>query len=255
MSKIVMVSGAWHGKWCWERVVPLLTDRGFDVITPELLGMGDDKTPLKDVTLARWTDQIAQVVVDQNEPVVLLGHSRGGIVISEVAEKVPQSISQLIYLSAFMLRDGESMGTVLARRASDAKPNFLQPAADGASATVMPEFIDKVFYNTTSPELVERAKKRMGGEPLTSFGTPLHLTRERYETVPRAYIECQRDRAVPLELQRELQAQLPCYPVATMDTDHCPFMSDPEGLVEAIAKVVQEQADKYPNGHRSELQR
>ena len=240
MTKIVLVSGAWHGKWCWERVAPLLADSGFDVIAPELLGMGDDKTPLKDVNLKRWTDQIAQIVVDQNEPVVLLGHSRGGIVISEVAEKVPQSIRQLIYLSAFMLRDGESIGAVLARRAGDAKPNFLQPAADGASATVMPEFVEKVFYNTTPPELVERARKSMGGEPLTSFGTSLHLTRERYETVPRAYIECLRDRAVPIELQRELQAQLPCHPVATLDTDHCPFMSDPAGLVRAIAKAVQE---------------
>lgn len=238
MAKIVLVAGAWHGKWCWDLVAPLLKEAGFEVHAPDLVGMGADATPLDEVNLSRWADQIAELVQAQGEPVVLLGHSRAGIVISEVAERVPQAIRQLVYLSAFLLPNGESLGGALSKGREGSKPNFLVPSENGLCVGVAPEAVATVFYNTTSPDLVERARAAMGKEPLTSFATPLNLSSGRYGTVKRAYIECLQDRAIPIAVQRVMQSHLPCDPVESLDTDHCPFFSAPTELVRAIERVT-----------------
>lgn len=238
MSTIVLVSGAWHGRWCWEELFPLLREKGHDVIAPELLGMGGDATPLSEVSLARWADQIAEIVKAQNGPVALLGHSRGGVVISEVAQRVPESIGLLIYLSAFLLRDGETLGGTIAQATGGSKPSFLVPGPDGTTTTVVKEAVGKVFYNVTPPELVRRAEAAMGPEPMVVFGTPLRLSEDRFGQVPRTYIECLHDNAVPIALQRAMQAHLPCRPVRTLDTDHCAFFSSPTTLAEAIDSLA-----------------
>ena len=203
--------------------------------------MGEDKTPLSEVSLARWADQIAEIVQAQDEPVTLLGHSRGGIVISEVAQRVPQSIGLLVYLSAFLLRDGETLGSTVAQAAGEAKAPFLAPGPDGTTTTVLQEAIGKVLYNATPAELVRRAEAAMGPEPMVVFGTPLRLSEDRFGQVPRAYIECLRDNAVPIALQRSMQSHLPCSAVFTIDTDHCPFFSSPGALAKTIHTLVNDQ--------------
>jgi len=83
MTTFGLIHGAWHGAWCWERVVPSLERRGARVVAPDLPGMGQDKTPLSGITLAVWARSVADLVEQQSEPAVLVGHSRGGIVISQ----------------------------------------------------------------------------------------------------------------------------------------------------------------------------
>lgn len=245
MATVVLVSGAWHGRWCWKKLEPMLEGRGHRAIAVELLGMGSDSTPLSDVTLARWADQVARIVSSEEAPVVLLGHSRGGIVISEVAERVPGSIGLLVYLSAFLLRDGQTLGGKIAQASGGSRSSFVVPGPDGATTTVAKDAVGKVLYNTSPPELVRKAEAAVGPEPMQVFATPLHLTEGRFARVPRAYIECFRDNAVPIALQRAMQADLPCSQVETLDTDHCPFFSAPDLLAAAIDRLVQA-ASKEP---------
>ncbi|HLY58890.1 MAG TPA: alpha/beta fold hydrolase, partial [Stellaceae bacterium] len=75
MSSFVLVHGAWHGKWCWEKLVPLLEAAGHEVLAPDLPGMGDDRTPAT-LSLAAWADFVARRIEDCAEPVILVGHSR-----------------------------------------------------------------------------------------------------------------------------------------------------------------------------------
>ena len=238
MATIVLVSGAWHGRWCWEMLEPMLDALGHRTIAVELLGMGSDSTSLKDVTLARWADQVAGTVCTEKAPVVLLGHSRGGIIISEVAERVPDSVNLLIYLSAFLLRDRQTLGAT-AQASRGSRTSFVVPGSDGTTTTIAKEAVGSVLYNTTSPDLVRRAEGAVGVEPMKIFSTPLHLSEERFGRVPRAYIECLRDNAVPISLQRSMQAALPCSQVETLDTDHSPFFSAPDLLARAIDRLVQ----------------
>src|SRR5262245_17861037 len=100
MSTFVLVHGAWHGAWCWYKVVPQLTQAGHTAIAPDLPGLGRDRTPLAEISLDRWTEAICEIVDAATEPVVLVGHSRGGIVISEVAERRPARVATLVYLTA-----------------------------------------------------------------------------------------------------------------------------------------------------------
>jgi len=235
----ILVSGAWHAGWCWERVKPLLEARGHVVLAPDLLGMGDDHTPLADVTLERWADQVAELVQAQPDRVILVGHSRGGIVISETAERVPDHIRSLVYVAAFLLADKDNL-MALALRARDpqAPPRtHVQPRPDG-STILRPDAVGPVFYNTTDPQWVARAAALAGPEPAGILTTPVHLTPEGFGRVRRAYVEALQDQAVPIAMQRLMQAALPCEPVIALETDHSPFYSDPEALADALEQVA-----------------
>jgi len=240
LAKFVLVHGSWHGGWCWERLVPLLAARGHDAIAPDLAGMGADKTPLSEVDLARWADDVVALIESEPEPVVLVGHSRGGIVISEVAERVPQKLRKLVYLAAWLVPDGATLLEAAGEVGRDASATLLVMSADGTSSTIVPEAIGPVFYNTTPKDLLEHATGMLVSEPMSVFVTPLRLTAERFGRVPRAYIETVYDNAVPLALQRAMQAALPCNPVVTLDTDHSPFYSAPGALADALDYIARD---------------
>jgi pimeloyl-ACP methyl ester carboxylesterase len=231
-----LVSGAWHGGWCWERVVPLLQEKGHRVIAPDLAGMGADRARVADAGLALWTEQVAALIDQQPQPVILVGHSRGGAVISEVAERMPEKIAMLVYLNAFLLKSGDTILTALTRLPCEEGPSGILPAADG-TCSLVPAEAGAIFYNRAKPDWVDRALSLIGPEPLTSFDTPVSVTNARFGTVPRAYIECLHDRALPIALQRLMLADLPCDPVITLESDHSPFYSAPETLADALSSL------------------
>jgi pimeloyl-ACP methyl ester carboxylesterase len=233
LATYVLISGAWHAGWCWERVRPLLEAKGHTTLAPDLLGMGADKTPLAEVSLARWADQIADLINRQAEPVILVGHSRGGIVISETAERVPGRIKTLVYVSALLTRSGESGMDAMAGGTPEGLVNDTTIGPDGV-ATIGAQDAVKWLYGTTAPEWAERAVSRMTPEPMATVATPLKLSDAGFGSVRRAFIECARDATMPLAAQRLLQQALPCDPVFILDTDHSPFYSDPDGLADHL---------------------
>ncbi len=109
MSTYVLIHGAWAGRWCWEKVAPLLQQAGHQVVPLDLPGHGQDRTPLREITLAAYTKRVCETLDAQAEPVMLVGHSMGGIVITQVAEERPEKIQTLVYLSAFLPQNGESL--------------------------------------------------------------------------------------------------------------------------------------------------
>jgi pimeloyl-ACP methyl ester carboxylesterase len=224
--------------------MPLLRAAGHNVVAPDLPGMGRDKTPLSKVDLSAWTLAVSDLVVQEFESVVLVGHSRGGIVISEVAEIVPDRIQTLVYLAAFLVPNGKTLADMLA----SAPPN---PIADGAivmgsdgTSTIAPAKVVPVFYNTTSEVVSARAAALLSPEPMMSFTTPVRTSAARYGRVKRAYIECRQDNAIPIGLQRSMQAALPCEPVVTLDTDHSPFFSAQEVLCRALIDIAETSAKR-----------
>ena len=232
MATFVLVSGAWHGAWCWEYVIPLLEARGHRAVAAELPGMGSDQTPLAELDFAAWANSLAGVIEAAGEPVVLVGHSRGGVVISQAAELVPDRIDLCVYLTAILVRDGESaMDSSGLVPADTLRERNYELTDDSLAFKVLPELA--LSYGNSPPELVERALERMTPEPVFALTTPLKLTAERYGTVPRAYVECLRDETVTPPLQKAMQARVPCQHVRAIDTDHCPAYSAPE-LVAAV---------------------
>src|SRR5919201_534684 len=103
MSTFVLVHGAWHGGWVWDRVAQQLQESGHKVLAPDLPAHGSDRTPAGQITLRHYVDHVVSCIDSCAEPVVLAGHSMGGIVISSAAERRPESIRALVYVCAFLL--------------------------------------------------------------------------------------------------------------------------------------------------------
>jgi pimeloyl-ACP methyl ester carboxylesterase len=235
-STLILIHGAWHGAWCWQRLVPLLTAEGARVIAPDLPSMGADTTPPTSVTLESWARFVADIV--EKEPgCVLVGHSRAGAIISRAAELVPAGIRSLVYLSAYLLQAGDSVAAA-ARRDTDSllAPNMI-PASSGVTCTLRAQIVTEAFYGTCSEADAAFAQSQLSPEPLKPLATPLRVTAEKFATVPRAYVETARDRAVSLAAQRDMQSALPCAPVFTLDTDHSPFLSQPEALARILISI------------------
>lgn len=238
-TSFVLIHGAWHGAWCWDLVAERLRAAGHDVNAPDLPGLGRDRTPLDRVTLASWADFVADLVRAARDPVVLVGHSRAGVVVTEVAERVPERIRRLVYLTAFLVPDGKSIADVLAMtEPREITRGAMVPGPDGSTSTIAPERVGPVFYNTTPEPLVERATNLVCAEPMMSFATPVRTTAARWGQVPRAYVECLRDNAITIELQRLMQSALPCDPVIALDTDHSPFFSAPDRLADVLIELA-----------------
>jgi pimeloyl-ACP methyl ester carboxylesterase len=109
MGTFVLIHGAFHGGWCWYKVVPLLEKQGHTVLALDLPGHGRDKTPVAAVTLQLYVDSVCKLLDAQREPVILVGHSMGGGIITQVAEERPERIKCLVYLAGALPRNGQSM--------------------------------------------------------------------------------------------------------------------------------------------------
>ncbi len=237
MARFVLVAGAWHGAWCWEFVASLLEAKGHRAEPAELPGMGADRTPFDRLDLAKWARSVADVVNADPEPVILVGHSRGGIVISQTAELVPDSIRLSIYLTAILMKNGESGLDSSQLVPVDALlPRAFEPTTDGLAFKVVTD--PSPSYRHSPPELVERALERMTPEPRFALVTPLSLSAERYGRVRRAYVECLADETVPLTLQRAMQAREPCEIVRSIETDHCPAYSAPMQVAAVLDELA-----------------
>lgn len=232
----ILVHGGLHGGWCWEHVVPLLEAAGHKVLAPDLPGMGADKTPLSSVTLASTADFVADLIRRQQEPVVLVGHSMAGPTISEAAERVPDRLLGLVYVAANLVPGGLSMAEA-AGAMLDGVMSGVIPSDDGLSTTYESAAAFHSFYNTTDRREAERAIERLTPQPIAAVSEPLTVTAERFGRVPRAYIECLQDNAIPIDFQRRMQADLPCDPVITMDCDHSPFLCAPRELAQHLIAI------------------
>ncbi len=242
MATFVMIHGAWHGGWCFDTLRPLLAAKGHKMIAPDLPGMGGDDAALVAVTLADWAEFAAAICRNADAPVILCGHSRGGIVISEAAELAPESIAALVYICAMLIPSGKSRADM--RESGHPNPAFDAIRIPVPGGSIIDTQIDMqsaaaVFAQRSPPEMATAAIARLVAEPSAPSVTPLHLSETRYGAVPRHYIECLDDRAINIADQRRMQSQQPCVSVTALDTDHSPFLSAPNDLVNALHSIAE----------------
>ena len=235
MSTFVLVHGASHGAWCWKKVVPFLVTEGHTVVAPDLPAHGQDRTPIADVTLKAYTDRVCQVLDDQTESVILVGHSMGGIVITQVAEYRPEKIGKLVYLTAVIPVNGESL-----RQATEEirNPEFITVADDESCYSYKDELVVDIFYGDCSEEDVSFAKAMLVPQPTSPVVEPVHISDDKYGRVPRVYIECLQDRILVPAFQKKLYTAVPCERVISMNTSHSPFLSAPEALAKHLLSLA-----------------
>ncbi|NKB49570.1 MAG: alpha/beta fold hydrolase [Alphaproteobacteria bacterium] len=238
MSTYVLVHGAYHGAWCYARVVPLLEAAGHKVVAVDLPGHGDNPAPRDQITLAAYVDHVCGVLDAQDEPVILVGHSLGGISISQVAEERSEKVAKLVFLTALMPKDGETRAIAAARLGeTPTVGNARVPTEDGLASTVRDEMIKPLFYGDCSDADIATAKANLVPQAMAIMGTEVHLTDARYGSVPRVFIECLQDGAIPIDMQRRMVADVPCETVMTLDTSHSPFYSAPRELADQLLSL------------------
>lgn len=222
----LLVHGAWHGSWCWDRLVPELQAAGRDVRTVELPTVhAEDKTSLG---VSDDADTVRRAIEAVDGPVVVVAHSYGGIPASVGAAGMPK-VQHIVYVTAFALDEGESLlGAV-----GGAAPGWWVVEDDLVSAGTEAESAADVFYNDLDAETAAAAVARLLPQSRRAFTD--ELTAAAWHTVPSTYIITERDNAIPVFAQEQLAARAGST-VHRLDTSHSPFYSEPA----RVAKIVLE---------------
>jgi pimeloyl-ACP methyl ester carboxylesterase len=234
MARFVLVHGAFGGAWCWEAAIAPLQEAGHTVEAIDLPGGGDDPTPPAEVTLDGYAARICEVLA-QGEPAVLVGHSMGGVAVTEAAVRCPERIAALAYVAAFVPGAGQSLQalTQLPEGADDqVQANLIvEPPVARLPAAVAPQFL----YNCCAPDVGAREAAKLGAQPLAPFIAPVsgEVALDR-----RLYVHCTQDRAIPPVLQRRMVRERGITDVVELDADHAPMLSRTEELLAALDRFA-----------------
>jgi pimeloyl-ACP methyl ester carboxylesterase len=240
----VLVHGAFNGAWCWHRVIPGLRAAGHEVEAVDLPGSGDDDTPVAEVTLERYGDRVCEALA-AGPTALLVGHSMGGMAVTQAAARRPDLIAGLIYAAAFLPVEGESLIDLTKRpeAGEDQVQANLTVSGEPPVARLSPEGARRATCQLATDEQAAWATERRGPQPVVPFTQPLAVdsdAAEAFAQLPRAYVMCLQDRAIWPDLQRFMAARAGCDPVLEIDTDHSVWLTAPDELVAALDRIVRE---------------
>ena len=233
----VLIHGSWHSAWNWHQVIPIIKDRGHKAIAIDLPGMGRDKTPIADVKMQSTVEKVCKLIETIEGKVILVGHSKNGIIISQVAEYMPHKIEKLIYLAAYLIPDGKTQKEYSLQDTGGVLKPYVTMHPDLNAHTLQPAIYKEGLYHDCDDSITEMAKLILSHEPVESAITPLRLSDANFGSVPRFYIECTEDRAVTPSIQRKMYTAMPCRKVYTLHTSHSPFFSQPKQLSEILFEI------------------
>lgn len=239
-STYVLVHGAWQAPYVWEAVKSDLTSKGSKVVVVELPAHGADKTPAHQVSLDVYRDKVIEAISKVDGKVILVGHSMGGMVVTGVAEKIPQKISRLVYIGAFLPASGQSLGE-LANTDPDSKlgPQLSQ-SADKLTLDVKRDQLTYLFINDGTQAAKEQVLANYRAEPAIPFGDKVTLTSAGFGSVEKVYIKTLQDIVITPGFQDKMIAAAGIKKVYQVNTSHSPFLSQPRSVSDLLLQIGQE---------------
>jgi pimeloyl-ACP methyl ester carboxylesterase len=240
---VVLVHGAWNGGWAFDKVVSALTSRGIAVVAPDLPGHGSDQRPVGDLSVD--TAGLVEVLSNIDGQIVLLGHSYGGLVISEAVanDEVRAKLAHLVYLCAICNVGGARFRDLPAEVHEGGLLGPLVRLDDEGLAYIDVSDIDAVktaFYGDCTDEDVRWAAAKLCPQPRSNTGGVAQVSAPNL--VPSTYIVCTQDRAIPVAAQRAMiSAQIDGG--ATMEViewaaSHSPYLSMPDALTDVLEALA-----------------
>jgi len=237
MKTFILIHGSWHSAWNWHKVIPLIEKAGHEAIAIDLPGMGRDKTPIQEVKMKTTVEKICQVIDSVPGKVILVGHSKNGIMISQAAEYRSDKIEKLVYLAAYLIPNGKTQKEYSMLDTGGWLRSYVTQHPETNSHTLQSTIFKEGLYHDCADEITDLAKVLLSNEPVESAITPLQLSEENFGRIPRFYIECTEDRAVTPFIQRKMHTETPCEKVYSLPTSHSPFFSKPKELVNILLNL------------------
>ena len=238
---IVLLHGAFQdGESTWKRVAPELESAGHKVIVVNLPGRDSDGVDPRSLTTQIYRDAVLKAMSSETDPVVLVGHSFGGITISNVAEAAPDRIKILVYLAAYLPKDGQSL-IDLAMTDKDsylAKPGNLEFAPDFSVASIKDDQKGDIFANDATPTDRDSIVSSLIPESAAPQQMRVTLTAENFGRVPKYYIQTTQDHCVSPFLQAQMIADVELVKLKKIDAGHAAYITQPKAVVEAILDAI-----------------
>ena len=234
----VLVHGAWHGSWCWDKVKARLQRLGHEVLTPDLPGHSScfGQKNFRNIFLQSYVNHVEEVVRKSINPVILVGHSMGGIVVSQVAERLPSKINRLVYVSAIILENQTSLMDEEKKyplSQMEMEMTFNEPDQSIVLPFQNSKLIQDFFYHRCCQQDVELALSRLQPQPLRPFFCKISLSSQHFYSIPKLYVQCLQDRVIKLEAQQRMSSRITCQ-IARLNADHSPFFCADKELVELL---------------------
>jgi pimeloyl-ACP methyl ester carboxylesterase len=235
----VLVHGAWHGGWCWKRVVPLLRSGGYRVTRPTLTGVGERAhLASPDVTLDTHIEDIVKhIETEELEHVVLVGHSYAGMVITGVADRLSARLSALVYLDAFVPEDGKPVLDYLPAE------HRIGMVREG-EGTGMVSCIPLPMLGIVNEEDKAWVARRVTRQPYATFMQPIRLEGDGGAGLPRTYVYCTQTATGTFQQFAARFAGDPQWRLVEMKAGHDVMIADPQ----ALAKVLMDAELALPAG-------
>jgi pimeloyl-ACP methyl ester carboxylesterase len=246
MSTYLLIHGSWHGAWCWYKISARLQAAGHSVVVPDMPSHGRDRTSPGQVTMQDYVNTITKILDATDEPLVLVVHSRNGIVAAQAAEARPEKIRTLVYLASYLPPIGDT--APLAQSRGDGQwahdPDSLLWARqsvdvnrEAGSDMLRREAFREALYADCSDDDVALSYALLTPEPRGRHSpteTPIRTTPGNFGRIPRVYIELTQDRAVSWPAQKRMFEATPCQRVLTMHASHSAYFSQPDQLTKHI---------------------
>ncbi len=236
---VVLVHGAWHGGWCFDDLRAALDARGVTSIAPDLPGHGDHTGPQADVAGDAQAVIAAMATVDG--PVVLMGHSYGGSVITQVVadDAARATVGHLVYLCAIMSTAGQSFFSLPPEVHAGSLLGPLMRQADGGLTAIDTSDIaaaKAAFYGDCTDQQVAWAASHLSLQNSANMGTPAAVTGAAVSAS--TYIACTEDHTIPIAAQRAMIDAVrnagASIDVVEIATSHSPFLSQPDLLADIL---------------------
>lgn len=236
MTHYILVHGAWEGAWSWDKVQPVLEQHGHTVTAIDLPGSPGNTQPLAQVTLNSYVQTIASAITGLDHNVVLVGHSLAGAIISNVAELIPHKIDRLVYVTAFLLKTGDSILNAMQR---DPNGEFLPELifSEDQSSALAGEttWRSKAFHDVSEADILTALPRVSDLAQATEpFMASVTVSEGRFGSVPKTYIRTSIDKMLSPVLQDEMLAATKVDTVHTLVSGHFPTLSVPDELTALI---------------------
>ena len=249
MARFVLVHGAFAGAWIWEPLKDRLQAAGHSVASFDLPGLGEDQTPVNEVTLDACADRLCEVLAAGAEPALVVGNSMGGIIATEGAARCPERVAALVYVAAFVPKAGQSLLdlTKLPEGADDQVQANITIEGEPPVAIMPATASRNALYGSCAEDVAARAIANQRPQPVAPFATPVSIPSGALDDIHRYYVLCKRDRAIPPALQRRMISEHVFAGVVELDTDHTPQLSMTSQLADVLHRFAMKESLTSPN--------